>query len=65
MAIPVRVEFEPWAQATNGLTANNTVDGIGLVTFGWLWSCAAIWDNYDYPRSTIWSPLPGDTGDDC
>lgn len=43
-------------QALNdfGLEAFDTVEGLGLNTFGFLWPCSGIWAPADDPVSTAW-----------
>lgn len=47
-------------QALNsfGLTAFNTIEGLGLNTFGFLWPCAGIWAPVDAAVSTVWVECP-------
>lgn len=37
-----------------GLTAFNTIAGLGLNTFGFLWPCDAIWTSCDENIVTVW-----------
>lgn len=37
-----------------GLCGNNTISGFGLVTFGFIWGCADIWNPSDSPITTTW-----------
>lgn len=53
MQVDATVEGE--ALETFGLTARDTISGIGLVTFGFLWECAAIWEPSDESVTTNWS----------
>lgn len=39
---------------TQGFTAFNTVEGLGLNTFGFLWPCEGIWGPSDGSITTIW-----------
>lgn len=40
-----------------GFIANNTVSGIGLNTFGFLWGCSEIWEpSDDAALTTTWVP---------
>jgi len=32
-----------------------SLDGIGLTTYGFIWSCGSIWDTADEPITTTWS----------
>lgn len=47
----------PVALLTHGLTAFDTVEGIGLVTFGFLWPCNGIWGPTPEGavRNTVWT----------
>lgn len=42
------------ALETKGLTAENTIDGLGLVTNGFIWSCASIWGPAFPSITTTW-----------
>lgn len=44
-------------QALNsfGFTAFNTVEGLGLNTFGFLWPCDGIWAPNDEAITTTWT----------
>lgn len=42
-----------------GFQAYNTVEGLGLNTFGLLWPCSGIWDTAESSVSTTWSAVPG------
>lgn len=55
------------ALETFGFTANNTIAGLGLNTFGFLWPCDGIWTDVDDPISTTWTEVPGpsSTVEDC
>lgn len=57
MAQPFDPIVAPVALLTHGLTAFDTVAGIGLVTFGFLWPCNGIWSpsDEDAVRNTVWS----------
>lgn len=40
-----------------GFIGENTISGIGLMTFGFIWNCGAIWSPSDDPAVvTIWIP---------
>jgi hypothetical protein len=39
-----------------GFTGNQTISGIGLITFGFLWPCSAIWMPTDSALVTTWVP---------
>ena len=43
MAIPFDVQIVGDALNTQGFEAFNTIDGLGLNTFGFLWSIDGIW----------------------
>lgn len=45
-----------------GLEAKNTISGIGLVTYGFLWDCADIWNVADEDVTTTWTDCPIYTG---
>lgn len=38
-----------------GFCAKNTIAGLGLNTFGFLWPCDAIWSPTDSPITTTWN----------
>lgn len=38
-----------------GFTANDTIAGIGLNSFGFLWPCDAIWSPCDPTITTTWT----------
>lgn len=51
-----------------GLEAFNTIAGLGLNTFGFLWPCESIWAPTDEAIVTIWTDCaPGNTPtvEDC
>lgn len=52
-------------QALNsfGLTASDTISGLGLNTFGFLWACADIWSPDDPVVSTNWTTCTGSVVD--
>lgn len=37
-----------------GLCGNDTISGYGLVTFGFIWGCADIWNTAEESVSTTW-----------
>lgn len=37
------VTIKGMALESNGLTEGHVYDGLGLITFGFIWSCANIW----------------------
>ena len=43
------------ALETEGFTANNTIDGLGLMTFGLIWSCNALWSPQYDNVTTTWA----------
>ena len=55
------------ALETYGLTAFNTIAGLGLVTYGFLWPCDGIWQPSDNPITTSWVPasVPMKTTEVC
>lgn len=55
MASPSHAFFTPVAQLSRGLTAFDTVSGIGLDTLGFLWGCADIWSIVRDPVTTTWA----------
>ena len=52
---PVDATVRGMALETFGLTSDNTISGLGLVTFGFLWGCPDIWGPADDPVSTTWT----------
>jgi hypothetical protein len=38
-----------------GFVGNNTVEGLGLLTFGFIWPCAGIWGPGCENITTTWS----------
>lgn len=54
MAAPLDVTIQGMALDTFGLTANQTIAGLGLNTFGFLWPCDGIWQPSDSPIMTTW-----------
>lgn len=55
MAAPLDVVILGMALNDFGLSANNTIAGLGLNTFGFLWPCDAIWSPADHVISTTWT----------
>jgi hypothetical protein len=55
MAQPLDVVVAGQALETNGFTAFDTIAGIGLVSFGFLWPCSGIWSPADDTITTVWS----------
>ncbi len=54
MANPIDVTIKGMALNSFGLTANSTIAGVGLNTFGFLWPCDAIWYPADENVTTTW-----------
>lgn len=54
MANPVDVVIKGMALNSFGLTAENTIAGLGLNTFGNLWPCDGIWAPACPNVSTAW-----------
>ena len=67
MAAPLDVVVVGQALESGGLTANNTIAGVGLVTFGFLCPCDGIWQPSDSPITTIWvsASIPSKTTEVC
>lgn len=42
-----------------GFTSYNTIAGLGLNTFGFLWPCDGIWDTAEQSVTTTWVTVPG------
>ena len=40
---------------TFGMTAYNTIEGLGLNTFGFVWPCAGIWAPDENAVTTVWT----------
>ena len=38
-----------------GLSASDTISGIGLVTFGFLWNCPDVWGPVIDEPTTVWT----------
>lgn len=56
MAKPFDVQIVGDALETQGFEAYKTVEGLGLITFGFLWPLEGIWSpGEDIPVSTTWS----------
>ena len=54
---PLDVVIVGQALQTYGFEANNTVAGLGLVTWGFLWPCDGIWSpSDDLTIKTTWIP---------
>lgn len=54
MALPFDVTIVGTALESQGFVANNTIAGIGLNTFGFLWPCDGIWSPGQDTVSTTW-----------
>lgn len=54
MANPIDVTIKGQALNSFGLTANDTIAGLGLNTFGFLWPCDAIWTDCEAAITTTW-----------
>lgn len=52
---PVDVVIKSQALNSDGFTADNTVEGLGLNTFGFLWPCEGIWAPFDPNITTAWT----------
>lgn len=57
MANPVDAVIKGTALETFGLTAENTIAGLGLNTFGFLWPCDGIWGPAFDGVSTPWAAV--------
>lgn len=56
------------ALETDGFTANDTIAGLGLMTFGFLWPCDGVWQSSDdLSLVTPWVPasIPSSTTEVC
>jgi hypothetical protein len=53
----INIEVQIVGNALNsfGFTAFDTVEGLGLNTFGFVWPIAGIWNTCDEPITTVWS----------
>lgn len=51
---PIDVTIQGMALNDTGLSAQNTIAGLGLNTFGFLWPCDAIWAPSDLSITTSW-----------
>jgi hypothetical protein len=56
---PVDVTIQGMALNNHGISANNTVEGLGLNTFGFLWPCDGIWGPAESAISTTWTSFQG------
>lgn len=54
MANPIDSVIVGTALNTLGYTANNTVEGLGLNSFGFLWPCEGIWSPGENPVTSTW-----------
>lgn len=57
---PLDVTIQGQALNDFGLSALNTIAGLGLNTFGFLWGCPDIWVDSDAALTTTWAN--SDTG---
>lgn len=65
MANPINVIIVGQALDSQGFVgANNTVEGLGLNTFGFLWPDAGIWTPCDPLITTTWTECPICTDND-
>lgn len=55
MAAPVDVIIAGEALCDTGLSAFNTISGLGLNTFGYLWGCGEIWGPAFPKVTTTWT----------
>lgn len=55
MAHPVDVTIQGMALNDRGFEALNTVEGLGLNTFGFLWPCEGIWAPAQVSITTTWT----------
>ena len=55
MAAPVDAIIAGEAVIDGGLSAFNTISGLGLNTFGFLWGCGEIWAPAYPPITTTWT----------
>lgn len=63
---PVDVTIQGQALNSFGLTAHNTISGVGLNTFGFLWPCSDIWSTSEAAITTTWvSSIDASTVEVC
>ena len=55
MSAPVDPVIAGEALDDFGFTAYNTISGLGLNTFGFLWGCGEIWAPAFPPVTTVWT----------
>lgn len=55
MALPYNVGVNGEALNTLGFEANDQFNGVGLLTFGFLWPVNAIWNPCGYGITTNWA----------
>lgn len=53
---PADVVVVGQALQTYGFEANQTLAGLGLMTWGFLWPCDGIWSSADALVTTTWVP---------
>lgn len=54
MAAPVAVVIRGMALNSFGLTADDSISGVGLNTFGFLWDSSSIWTDVLTGATTAW-----------
>lgn len=59
------VTFYGEAQETGGLTVSGAIDGIGLVTYGFLWECPYIWSTVLDTPTTTWTNSTSPSFGEC
>lgn len=61
MAVAFDVKIVGDALNSHGFTGENTISGIGLITFGFLWPVTDIWGPCEDEVTTTWVACTGDT----
>jgi hypothetical protein len=56
---PIDVIVVGTALNDQGFMAYNTIAGLGLNTFGFLWPCDGIWSTAEQSVTTTWVSVPG------
>ncbi len=64
MANPINVKIVGQALNSRGFTAEQTVSGVGLNTFGFLWPTSDIWTPADPAVTTAWADCSNCTDGD-
>lgn len=64
MAAPVNVIIRGMALNSEGFTAEDSISGLGLNTFGFLWDASSIWTEVLVGVTTAWVACTG-PGDPC